>query len=46
MTTDGSSAAAALLRPLLQLATRLEAPTYKSKAVSLVQFLVGTKRVL
>lgn len=30
----------------LQLATRLEAPTYKSKAVSLVQFLVDTKRVL
>lgn len=30
----------------LQLATRLEAPTYKSKAVSLVHFLVDTKRVL
>lgn len=30
----------------LQLATRLEAPTYKSKAVSLVRFLADTKRVL
>ncbi|GLD74270.1 astrotactin-1 [Lates japonicus] len=35
-----------ILHISVMLATRLEAPTYKSKAMSLVQLLVDTKRVL
>lgn len=49
--TDGSSVAAAPARPQpgpsqapLQLATRLESPTFQSEAVSLVDFLPGTKK--